>query len=145
MIPVKLVGKGGVEVDVDLTGAVRVAEGAFDLTQFNTLDTIDTAYNFYAPKVGRQFLITGFLCFADKDISDASDTVVEIYEATASDSTTVSKCLFQFGMGKLTVLPYPNIRVLVNPGVWINAKTGDDDIHLNIIGHYITTILDPVE
>ena len=144
-IPTRMVGVDNREVFVDGNGAARVAQGDYDLTSFNELDVVNTGYNFYKPITGKQFVITGILCFADRDISDASDTVITIYEATNAETATSSKILLQFGMGRLTLLPFPTVRILVNPKVWINAKTDDDDIHLNIIGHYINTVQDPVE
>lgn len=144
-IPVFLVDSAGRRVDVDKTGALRISDGPYDLTKFVELAAAATAYNYYPPKVGCQFVMTGLLAFADRNVSDADDTIITIYEGTAPNTTTVSRGLLQFGMGKLTTLPYPSIRILVNPGVWINAKTDDDNIFLNIIGHYIPIIQNPVE
>ena len=97
-------------------------------------------YNFYPPKAGHQFVIKGAIAFADKDVSDASDTVIIIYEAGDAATTTVDKTLLQFGMGKLTTLPMLPLDILVNEGKFVNAKTGDDDIHLNILGYYIKAL-----
>lgn len=118
-------------------GQVTVSTFDYDETEFKTLDVVDAAYNFYAPKVKHNFIITGILAFADKDISDANDTVITIYEGASAETTTVKKTLLQFGMGKLTTLPFVPLNIKVNPGVWVNAKTGDDDIHMTIMGYYI--------
>ena len=128
----------GHRAQVPLNEAGELATGArhFDETKFNTLDVAGTAYNFYKPKVGFRFVMTGFVAFADKDVADNSDTIIVIFEASTDESSTVDKVLFQFGMGKLTVLPVTGIRVLVSEGKFVNAKTGDDDIHMTIMGHY---------
>lgn len=110
---------------------------SYDETVFNDMDVADQAYNFYSPRSRKQFVITGALVFADKDINDATDTIIVIYEAESTTSTTVDKVLLQFGMGKLTVLPILPLHLLVNAGKFINAKTGDDDIHMTIFGYYI--------
>jgi len=129
--------KGTRTVKVTQAGQLVVAPISYDESSFNTLDATATAYNFYVPKVGQQFIITAVLAFADKDVADNTDTIVTVYEATAPDTATESKVLFQFGMGKLTVLSLTPLNLLINEGVYINAKTGDDDIHMTIMGYYI--------
>ena len=117
-----------------------VAPLSYDETSFNTLDTVDTAYNFFEPLPNKQFVITGILVFADKDVLDSSDTIIIIYEASDKTTTTVDKTLLQFGMGKLTSLPIVPLHLLVTPGKWISAKTGDDDIHMTIMGYFIAEL-----
>lgn len=107
-----------------------------DESAFKELAVDDTVYNFFAPKFQNAFIITSFLAFADKSVSDTSDTVIVIYEASSETGATVDKTLFQFGMGKLTVLPIGPLRLKVSEGKFLNAKTGDNSIHLTIVGHY---------
>jgi len=144
-IPVVLVDRNGRSVIVNEVGEIRVADGDYDLTSFREMAADDTAYNFYTPRIGKQFVLTGLLCFADKDVNNASDTIIDIFEASTESTTTIDKTILEFGMGQLSVLPFPNVRILVNEGVYINGKTSDDDVHLNIIGHFINTINDSVE
>jgi hypothetical protein len=136
-LPVRLMANGSQQVAVNEAGEILVSDGPFDLAKFNELGTVDTAYNFFGPKGREQFVITGFLIYGDKDINDASDSTVIIYEATAPDTTTVSRTLVQAEIGSLSSIPFPNIRVLCNKGVYINAKTSDDDVHITIFGHYV--------
>ena len=130
----------GNKAKVTNSGEVVVSPLSYNETSFNTMDIIDTAYNFFEPLPNKQFVITGMLVFADKDVGDASDTVIIVYEASDNTTTTVDKILLQFGMGKLTSLPFPSLNLLVNPGKWISAKTGDDDVHMTILGYYIDEI-----
>lgn len=137
--PVHVVGDGN-PAKVTKSGELVVAPLHYSETVFNILDAIDTAYHFYPPRPRQQFVITGVVVFADKDVSDASDTVIVIYEADSTTSTTVDKVLIQFGMGKLTSLPLLGLNSLVNKGKFVNAKTGDDDIHMSILGYYISEL-----
>ena len=121
-------------------GELVTAPFAYDVSKFNTLGTDGAAVNFYPPISGKQFVIKGMVIFADKDVSDADDTVIVVYEATSSTETTVDKIILQFGMGRLTVLALLPLNLLVREGKFINAKTGDDDMHLNIMGHYIPAL-----
>lgn len=132
--PVRIVGP------LTPSGEVIVAPLSYDETVFNDMDAIDTAYNFYSPKSMKQFVITGVIAFGDKDISDASDTVIVIYEADDTTTTTVDKVLLQFGLGKLTSLAILPLHLLVNAGKFVNAKTGDDDVHMTIMGYYIEAL-----
>ena len=112
----------------------------YDEAVFTTLDVDDTAYTYYKPKVDFQFLITGILAFADRDVNDQSDTVISIYESLGEGSGVPTKILLQFGMGKLTNLSLVPLNLLISSGVYVNAQTSDDDIHMTIMGHYIPKV-----
>ena len=136
-IPAYLVGRNGQQVSVNDAGELLISNGPFDLAVFNELDIANQAYNFYGPKGQQQFVMTGFLMYGDKQVSGATNATVIIYEASAPDSVTVDKVLIQVEVGQNQAVPFPSIRVLANRGVYINAKTDDDDIHMTILGHYV--------
>ena len=136
-IPAYLVGRNGQQVSVNDAGELLISDGPFDLAVFNELDIANQAYNFYGPKGQQQFVMTGFLMFGDKQVSSTTNATVTIYEASAPDSATVDRVLIKVEVGQNQAVPFPSIRVLANRGVYINAKTDDDDIHLTILGHYV--------
>ena len=136
-VPVRLMGEGSQRVTVNEAGELLISDGPYDLAVFNELDLINTAYNFYGPRGREQFVITGFLLYGDKQVSGATNATVVIYESDQPDSTTESRVLVQVEAGQNQSIPFPNIRILCNRGVYINAKTDDDDIHMTIFGHYI--------
>lgn len=130
-------GSGAIAAKVTPRGELVVAPLSYSETVFKELAEDNTAYNFYEPKPGKQFVITGIRAKADRDVSPTVDASVVIYEAESIDTTTESKVLHQEAMVKaesFTLLP---VFILVNPGVWINAKTTDDDIHMTIMGYYV--------
>lgn len=133
----QIVGNNGNTAKVSKTGELIVAPFEYSDAMFNTLDLVNTAYNFYAPKSQKQFVMTGIVAFADKDINDASDTVIDVYEASTSTSITIDKTLIEFGMAKLSVVNLSSLNIIVNKGKFLNAKTSDDDIHMTIMGYYI--------
>jgi len=142
MLNVKLhdgTGKGN-RAKILSTGALVVSPPDYDDAIFNTLDVAGTGYTYFKPLSGKQFVMTGAVAFADKDVSDNTDTVIVIYESDGASSTTEDKVLLQFGMGKLTSLHIAPLNILLNKGKWLNAKTGDDDIHMTITGYYINEI-----
>lgn len=110
---------------------------AYDEAEYRALDEINTAYNFYAPTSGKRFVITGLVLKADKQVSSTVDADVVVYEAGEATSTTASRTIFQMAMVEGDLLALNPINILTTEGVYINAKTTDDDIHVNIMGYYI--------
>ncbi len=138
MIAAQITGsRGGVIAKVTSSGELVVAPLAYSETQFKELAVDNTAYNFYAPKPGKQFVITGIVAKADRDVATATDASVIVYEADKEDSLTVDKVLYQDAMVRGEKISLTGLKILVNPGVWLNAKTSDDDIHMTIMGYYI--------
>lgn len=121
------------------SGALSVGPAQFDETSSNTMAVDDQAYSFYEPSPHDAFVITGVLAFASKDVNDTTDTIITIYEASEKDSIVIDKTLLAFGMGKLTNLQLAPLNLLVNPGVYINAKTDDNTINMTIMGYKIST------
>ena len=139
-VKVTIADGSGATVKVTRSGELVVASIAYDLAEFRELDLINTAYNFYNPKPGKQFVVTGILAFGDKQIGTTTNATVIIYEATSVDSLVVKKNIFQFEIGHNQSIPFSPFRILTQEGVWINAQTDDDDVHLNITGYYIDKI-----
>ena len=136
-LPVVLKGRGdGSEAKVSSIGEVIVAPFAYSDSKFVELATAAEGYTFYEPKVDSQFIITGIIFKADKQVSGTTEGDVVIYESSAVDSATQTKVLFQ-----MAVLQYDNMvllpmNVAVSEGVWLNASTTDDDVHMTIMGFY---------
>jgi len=136
-MPVRLMGNGSQQVQVNSAGELIVSDGPYDLSEFNELGTINTAYNFFGPKGREQFVITGFLVYGDKQVSSSTNATIVFYESSQPDSIVVDRTLVQFEVGQNQSIPFPKIRILCNVGKYINAKTDDDDIHVTIFGHYV--------
>ena len=50
------------------------------------------------------------------------------------------KVLIQFVVTQSTVVPVTGLNLVVSAGVYVNAKTSDDDVHMTITGYYITEL-----
>ena len=125
------------KVKVTDSGELVIGPLSYSDSQFKELAEPNTAYNFYIPRVHKQFIITGFSLKADRDVSTSTDATVIIYEASAIDTTTVDKTLFEDAMIRGERTGYTNVNILVTEGKWVNGKTTDDDIHVTIFGYYI--------
>lgn len=130
----------GRHAQVTESGELVVAPLKYDETQFVELAEPDTAYNFYEPVPSEQFVITGLNFKADRQVSTTVDAQVIIYEAVSIDTTAVAKVLFQEAMVRGERTGLSSLHILVNVGVWVNAKTDDDDIHMTIMGYYIPVL-----
>ena len=132
-------GAGDWGAKVTSLGQLVVAPLAYDETVFKELAEKNTAYNFYKPKSGQQFVITLIRAKADRQVSNTDDADVVIYEASSDSETTVDKVLHQEAMirGEDVTLP---MNLLVAAGKFVNAKTTDDDIHMAVMGYYIPEI-----
>jgi hypothetical protein len=136
VVEAAIVGRNGKVVEVASTGAMVITPENDEIV-FNELAVANQAYNYYTPLAGSRFVLTGVVVGADKDV--VADATVVVYEATAPNTTTVSKVLFQFILLKNQQLVIPSFHILVSPDVWINGKTDDDDIHMSVIGHWLPT------
>lgn len=126
----------GVEAKVTSYGQLVTAPVEYDDVVFNELAEPDTAYNFWVPSNESRIVITTIDLVADKQVSSTVSATIIIYEASSPDTTTVDKILYQTAMvqDQQKVL---NVNLLVNKGKFVNAKTTDDDIHMNLFGYYI--------
>ena len=130
-------GNSGRVASVTSDGALAVGPVSFNLIEFNELDTTVTAYNFYSPKSGKQFVVTAIFAYGDKQVGLGTNATVEVYEASSTTETTVDKIIMQFEIGQNQFHPFTSLNLLVNEGKFINAKTDDDDVHMNILGYYV--------
>ena len=101
------------------------------------LDATNTAFNFFTPIAGREFIITGIVVNAGGNVNPITPAEIVIYEATTAVSTEVAKQLFRFDLIKSQSLPIPALSICVNEGVYINAKTTDDTVFITIMGYHI--------
>lgn len=121
-------------------GQVVTAPFAYDDSSVRELAEPDTAYNFYGPRSGEQFVMTGIFAKADRDVSNTVDAIVVLYEASGPSETDVDKVLFQAAMVRGDQVIVNPLNVLVGEGKWLNGKTTDDDIHANITGYYVPAL-----
>ncbi len=136
-IPVEI-SDGAIKAQITKSGELVTAPLAFDETKYNAMNVDNTAFNFALPIAGKQFIMTGFVAVSDK--SPTADAIVTIYEAAAIDTVTELKVLIKFAMTKNSVIAPTPLRVIVNNGVWVNAKTDDSTIHLTLFGYLINKL-----
>ena len=63
--------------------------------------------------------------------------MVVVYEAASPTSTVATKTIFATEMQTNSSRDITGIQLDIQPGVWINAKTDDDDVFASILYYYI--------
>ena len=137
--PVRITGgnDAGQVAHVTALGQIVVAPLAYDDVVFQELATANVAFNFFGPKSGMRFVITGIRLRADRDVSVTIDATVIIYEASSATATTVDKVIFEENMVRGESVSMLPLNILATEGVWINGKTTDDDIFCMVMGYYV--------
>jgi len=132
-------GSGNTSSTAKVTTIGQLVTSPYDYNDAShqELGVADVAYNFYEPRHGMQFVVSGLVYSADQQVSNTTGATVVIYESDSDDSTTVDKVLHQDDLVKNDRVALIGINLLVNAGKFVNAKTDDDDIHMTILGYYI--------
>mgnify|MGYP003657808807 CR=1 FL=1 len=130
-------GLGDFVAKVTNKGQLIVAPYDYDEVVFFELATANAAYSFYPPKGNYNFIITGIVGYADKQVGTTTGATVIVYEAVAPETAVVDKTLFQIEMASVSNIVLLPLNIKVNEGRFVNAKTDDDDIHMSIMGYYI--------
>ena len=128
---------GGHLARVTHAGELIIVRGNYDSTFNTAMTSINTAYNIVTPKSGFQFIVTGIVLNADKNVSATDGAIVELYEATSDTTTTASKTLLTLNIGKNTTVPLTGILIQTTKGVYVNAKTDDATVNITLLGYYL--------
>jgi hypothetical protein len=135
-------GGGGTNQAACVNEIGELVTGRFDYDTVSnqTMETANTAVNFFGPLAGMQFVITSILIYANKNVG-AGDATVTIYEATGATETAISRTIFTAEMVKQTRADFIGINLLINEGVFINGVTDDDDVFATVMGYYIPKLV----
>lgn len=124
------------KVNVTPLGQLVTAPFAYDEVMSDTLTSTGTAYNFFLPKTKARFVLTVALIAADRNIG-ASGSLVEIYEASTADTTTVDKAIMSVDLIKNTSRDVVGLNLLITQGKYINVKCDDSNIAVTLMGYYV--------
>jgi hypothetical protein len=97
---------------------------------------INTGYNLIVPRNGHCFVITDILIFADKSVS-VNDATISVYTASSATSTTAIDTILTTQIKASTSRDLTGLNLLVSHGVWVNAKTDDNNVYFTIFGYYV--------
>jgi len=126
----------GKPAKVTSRGQLVTAPLEFSSTTSIKLEVVDTAYTLSSPKTNKQGVITDIIISGDKNIG-TNGSILEIYEATDSTTTTVSKAILTASIAKSGNMVLTNLNWPFSEGVWLSAKCDDDNIYITYGGYYI--------
>lgn len=110
---------------------------AYSTTAFQDMDVINTAYNLVTPVSGKAIVITGVVANANRNVGNDGANV-EIYTADSPTSLTPITTIFFDEIAKNTTLALLPLNIIIETGgVWLNAKTDDDDVNLTLLYYYV--------
>jgi hypothetical protein len=132
-----IIGGDGRRATVSRYGELTIAPYDYSAPKFQNLDTINTAYTFFAPMQGSFFVITSIYIQANKNVSASTAATVAIYEASDETDTTIYKSVYEFEMVRNDKISLTPLNIRVTEGKFLNGKTTDDDILVTISGYYI--------
>ena len=124
----------GLAARVTEFGQLVVSPIAYSIPVAQTLTAINTGYNFIEPSANHQIVITDIILTADKAVG-TNGAAVEIYTANAITDTTVVADVINIEMLKNTSRDLIGLNFIVGKGLWVNAKTDDNNIQVTI-GYY---------
>lgn len=131
-------GRGGTKKTAMVTprGQLVTAPLDFSTPFFNQLAVNNQVYNFVEPRANKQFVITGILINASRNVG-VNGSVVEIYQADAIDSATATNQVIITDVGRSTSMPMTGLNTIMQPGTWLNAKADDTDVYITILGYFV--------
>lgn len=137
MIKTQLVGIGGQghKARVNHAGSIQTTVFDFSIPVFKELGEDNVPQTFVIPKPNNHIVITDLILYANKNVG-AGDAVVEIYEATGTGVTAVSRIIYKMELPQKTVVPLVGLNWITNPGKFLNGKTDDDDVFITVGCYY---------
>ena len=139
MIKVKLQDSSGTQTGVRVSdsGQIVTAPFAYSTPIATTLDVAGQAYNVINANTGSRIVITDVVIYGNKNVG-AGDATFDLYEASAADSTTIDKSILKLEIVKQNPpVTLTGLNLITSVGVFINAKTDDDDIFLMVGAYFI--------
>ncbi len=114
-------------------GQLIVASLDYSTPISDSLDVIDTAFNFVRPQQDHSVVITDIVVSADNSVSNVVPAEVEIYEATTADTTTIDTGIVSPRVVRADNLALNGLNLLVPEGKFVNAKTNDNNVLVTIM------------
>ena len=99
------------------------------------MDTINTAYTYASIQTGQEMHLQNILIYGNKNVG-VNDAQVTIYTSLEADSLVVKDIIMEFEVPKYGTRDLINLNLKIGSGVYLNAKTDDNDIYLTMMGFY---------
>ena len=136
-LPVKLVcdENGGSTPIITVNGELVVAPFSTNISIHNKMDTVDIAYNFTEARAGKTMILQNILVYANRNVG-VNDATICIYMADSPTSTTIVSEVLEFELPQKNSRDMIGLNLALPEGLFLNAKTNDNDVFLTMMGYY---------
>lgn len=127
--------KNDTAVGVSENGEMHVAPLHHNQSIHYKMDTINTAYTFAEIQTGKEMHLENILIYANKGVG-TNDATVTIYTSLEANSLIIEDTIMEFEIPKYGTRDLIGLNLRLGGGVYLNAKTDDNDIFLTMMGFY---------
>ena len=124
--------KTGNKATVSEFGQLTVSPVDYSVPVQETLTLINTAYTMIEPVDGKLIIITDIILTANKSVG-VNDATVTLYTSETKGELTPSGNILELEMQQKTTLPITGINAKIDAGLYVNAKTDDNDVFVTIM------------
>jgi len=122
-------------VDVSKNNELFVTQ-RFSSAEKITLVSDNVAVTIVKPRAGERMIITGLIVNTNRDVG-VNGAAIEIYEATAENSTSVSKAILSFDLAKSQTVVTSPVLIETSAGVFVNAKSNDSEVNVTLLCYFV--------
>lgn len=124
--------KSGNKATVSEFGQLTVSPVDYSTPVQETLTLTNTAYTMIEPIAGKLIIITDIILTANKSVG-VNDATVTLYTTTVKGELTPVDSILELEMQQKSSLPITGINAKIEAGLYVNAKTDDNDIFVTIM------------
>ena len=124
--------KTGHKATVSEFGQLTTAPVDYSTPVQQKLDVINSAYTMIKPVDGKLIIITDIILTANKNVG-VNDATVTIYTSKTEGELIAVGNIIELEMQEKTSLPITGINAKVDGGLYVNAKTDDNDVFITIM------------
>ena len=112
-------------------GQLVTAPIDYSVPVVDTLAADNTPVNFIEPQGGKKIVITDIILTANRDVG-VNGALVQVYCATAPDSSAITVGLLDIDMLKNTGRDLIGVNFIIDEGFWVNAISDDSSIQITL-------------
>jgi len=98
--------------------------------------TDSNAVNFFKPQASKKLIVTGMIVNTDRNVG-VNGALIEVYEASAEDSTTIVTSIITIDQVKNITSPLVPLLIETAEGSFINGKADDFNVNITVLGYFV--------
>lgn len=129
-------GENSVSAIVTDLGQLVVAPIAYSRPTYVFMDLINTTYNVLKPVANKDIIVTGLVLNANRNVSNTTGGTVQIYTAS-TEGAAAGTNFFILELVRNQTITLTNLNIQIDRGLFVNARTDDDDFNLTLFSYRI--------